>query len=113
MQKETIARRVKISLGVFLDAMTMPGHLSMRQNGMRQFLPNLRQRFHFLDENVSMTILLSHNDDFDTSPTGINSEIKGAFSAGTSQGQSQIRQVLETTCRNWQASALALYLPMK
>ena len=60
MQIEPLARRVKVRFARFLDPVTMSGDLAMREHGMRQFLAHRWKGFHLLDENITMTILISH-----------------------------------------------------
>ncbi len=60
MQIEPIRGRVKIRIGGFSDPVAMPGHLALRENSMRQLFADLREGIHFLDQDISMTILVSH-----------------------------------------------------
>lgn len=85
MQKKPLAGPVEIRLVRFLDSMTMAGDLAVRQNGMGQPLTHLRKRVHFLNENIAMTILISHGANFADSFAESNSEISVANPKGASQ----------------------------
>ena len=72
---KSVARGVKVGFFRFLDAMAMARHLAVRENGMRQLLADLGEGIHCLDQDIAVTILISHGAKCDTSAAGSNSEI--------------------------------------
>lgn len=60
MQVEATGSCVEVCIGRFLDAVTVAGDFSVGEDGMWQFFPLIGQRARFLNENITMAVLLSH-----------------------------------------------------
>ena len=60
--------------------MTVARHLALREHRVRQLFPHFGKGVHFLDENIAMTILLSHGAHYGTSGREGNSEKGGRLS---------------------------------
>ena len=64
VQKKAVWSGIKIGIVRFLDSVGMSGDLAMRENPMRQLFAFCRKGIYLFNDNISVTILVSHAAQF-------------------------------------------------